>query len=64
MGAISPLGVGMNPVWARLLDWQSGIRQLPADIVQDLPVKVGGLVPALDMDSAAGFDPAAVLDVK
>lgn len=45
MGAISPLGVGVEPVWARLLDGQSGIRQLPADIVQDLPVKVGGLVP-------------------
>lgn len=64
MGAISPLGVGVEPVWARLLDGQSGIRQLPDDIVQDLPVKVGGLVPTLEMDSEAGFDPDAVLDVK
>ena len=57
MGVVSPLGCGSETVWQRLLAGQSGIRVLPDEIVGDLPAKIGGQVPTLDADSAAGFDP-------
>lgn len=40
MGAVSPLGCGVEAIWQRLLKGESGIRALPDEIVADLPVKV------------------------
>ncbi|KFB88876.1 hypothetical protein CR62_23825, partial [Serratia grimesii] len=57
MGAVSPLGCGVEAIWQRLLKGQSGIRPLPEEIVADLQVKVGGQVPSLEQDAEAGFDP-------
>lgn len=57
MGLVSPLGSGVEAVWARLLAGKSGIRNLPDDVVADLPAKVGGAVPTLADDAEAGFDP-------
>ncbi|NUT77366.1 beta-ketoacyl-ACP synthase II [Pseudomonas sp. C1C7] len=57
MGLVSPLGSGVDAVWARLLAGRSGIRNLPDDVVADLPTKVGGAVPTIADDSEAGFDP-------
>ncbi|VVN05977.1 3-oxoacyl-[acyl-carrier-protein] synthase 2 [Pseudomonas fluorescens] len=57
MGLVSPLGSGVEAVWARLLAGKSGIRCLPDDVVADLPAKVGGSVPTLADDAEAGFDP-------
>lgn len=57
MGLVSPLGSGVEAVWARLLAGKSGIKALPEDVVADLPAKVGGAVPALADDAEAGFDP-------
>ena len=45
MGAVSPLGCGVETIWQRLLKGESGIRALPDEIVADLPVKVGGKSP-------------------
>ncbi len=42
MGAVSPLGCGVEAIWQRLLKGESGIRALPDEIVADLPVEVGG----------------------
>ncbi|MDI9229609.1 beta-ketoacyl synthase N-terminal-like domain-containing protein, partial [Serratia bockelmannii] len=56
MGAVSPLGCGIEAIWQRLLKGESGIRALPDEIVADLPVKVGGQVPALAQDAEAGFN--------
>ena len=57
MGLVSPLGSGVEAVWARLLAGRSGLRNLPDDVVADLPAKVGGAVPTLEDDAEAGFDP-------
>ncbi|RON53514.1 beta-ketoacyl-ACP synthase II [Pseudomonas frederiksbergensis] len=57
MGLVSPLGTGVEAVWARLLAGRSGLRALPDEVVADLPAKVGGAVPSLAEDAEAGFDP-------
>ncbi|TBN43375.1 beta-ketoacyl-ACP synthase II [Pseudomonas sp. BGI-2] len=57
MGLVSPLGSGVEAVWARLLAGRSGLRKLPDEVVADLPAKVGGSVPTLGEDAEAGFDP-------
>lgn len=57
LGAVSPLGCGTETVWQRLLAGRSGIRLLPEEFTADLPAKVGGMVPSLAEDAAAGFDP-------
>jgi 3-oxoacyl-[acyl-carrier-protein] synthase II len=57
MGLVSPLGSGVEAVWARLLAGRSGLRNLPEEVVADLPAKVGGSVPTVAEDAEAGFDP-------
>jgi 3-oxoacyl-[acyl-carrier-protein] synthase II len=57
MGLVSPLGSGVEAVWARLLAGRSGLRNLPDEVVADLPARVGGVVPTLAEDTEAGFDP-------
>jgi 3-oxoacyl-[acyl-carrier-protein] synthase II len=57
MGLVSPLGSGVEAVWSRLLAGRSGLRNLPDEVVADLPAKVGGAVPTLADDLEAGFDP-------
>ena len=64
MGLVGPLGSGIETSWKRLLDGKSGIRSLPDKISNDLPVKIGGLVPSLIEDSEAGFDPDLIVDTK
>ncbi|VVO63291.1 beta-ketoacyl-ACP synthase II [Pseudomonas fluorescens] len=56
-GLVSPLGSGVEAVWARLLAGRSGLRNLPDAVVADLPAKVGGAVPTVADDAEAGFDP-------
>ncbi|UVL38900.1 beta-ketoacyl-ACP synthase II [Pseudomonas sp. B21-040] len=57
MGLVSPLGSGVEAVWERLLAGRSGLRNLPDEVVADLPAKVGGVVPTAEEDAEAGFDP-------
>ncbi|KAF1057199.1 MAG: 3-oxoacyl-[acyl-carrier-protein] synthase 2 [Pseudomonas citronellolis] len=64
MGAVSPLGCGVETIWQRLLAGRSGIRQLPEELIGDLAVRVGGQVPSLAEDAEAGFDPDALLPAK
>jgi 3-oxoacyl-[acyl-carrier-protein] synthase II len=64
MGAVSPLGANVQPIWARLLAGQSGIRTLPDEIFGALPARIGGVVPTLAEDAQAGFDPDLVMDPK
>lgn len=64
MGAVSPLGASVSSSWARLLAGQSGIRRLPEEIVGDLPAKVGGVVPSIEDDPEAGFNPDLILAPK
>ncbi len=64
MGIVSPLGVGIEPVWQRLLKGQSGIRALPAQTVDDITCKIAGSVPTLEEDPEAGFDPNVFIPAK
>src|SRR5882762_170654 len=60
MGAVSPLGCGVETNWSRLLAGRSGIRTLPEAITADLSAKVGGQVPDVAVDPEGGFDPDRV----
>lgn len=64
MGAVSPLAAGVETSWRRLLAGHSGIRRLPDDVVGDLAAKIAGVVPSVQEDANAGFDPDRVLDPK
>jgi 3-oxoacyl-[acyl-carrier-protein] synthase II len=64
MGAVSPLGATVSSSWERLVAGRSGLRRLLDDIVGDLPAKVGGVVPSIEEDPEAGFDPDTVLPPK
>lgn len=56
LGVVSPLGVGAEVTWRRLLSGASGIRRLDDAIVQDVPSKVAGMAPDLANDPEGGFD--------
>jgi 3-oxoacyl-[acyl-carrier-protein] synthase II len=45
IGLVTPLGIGAEGVWQRLLEGQSGIRSIQAFDVSDLPAKIAGQVP-------------------
>ncbi|BAQ81460.1 beta-ketoacyl-ACP synthase II [Pseudomonas sp. St29] len=64
MGAITPLGCGVEQVWQRLLAGQSGIRHLPEEFIQGLSTTIGGQVPDSQQDPQAGFDPDRLLTPK
>jgi 3-oxoacyl-[acyl-carrier-protein] synthase II len=55
MGAVSPLGCGVEINWSRLLAGQSGIRLLPEAMTTDLAAKVGGQVPDIAERSGRRF---------
>ena len=46
MGIASPLGIGIETVWSRLLEGRSGIGAITAFDASDLPAQVAGEVPA------------------
>jgi 3-oxoacyl-[acyl-carrier-protein] synthase II len=45
MGIVSPLGCGVERVWGRILNGESGIGGIQAFDVSDLPCKIAGQVP-------------------
>ncbi|MGY5803078.1 beta-ketoacyl-ACP synthase II [Rhizobium sp. LEGMi12c] len=64
MGLVSPLGVGVNASWKRLVEGRSGLRLLPEEMVADLAAKIGGVVPDIAEDPEAGFDVDRYVPVK
>ena len=46
MGAVTPLGIGVEHVWRRLLAGESGIGAIQSFDVKDLPAKIAGQVPS------------------
>jgi 3-oxoacyl-[acyl-carrier-protein] synthase II len=63
MGIVSPLGIGVEHVWRRLIDGQSGIAAIQSFDVSDLPAKVAGEVPA-GIRAEGGLDLAEWIPVK
>jgi 3-oxoacyl-[acyl-carrier-protein] synthase II len=45
LGLVTPLGVGVEHVWKRLLNSESGIGAIQSFDVSDLPAKIAGQVP-------------------
>jgi 3-oxoacyl-[acyl-carrier-protein] synthase II len=45
IGLVTPLGVGAEAVWKRLIAGESGIRAIQSFDVSDLPAKIAGQVP-------------------
>ena len=64
MGAVSPLGCGVESNWSRLIAGQSGIRALSDNVAADLPVKACGTVPDIVDDPEFGFDPDRAVQKK
>jgi len=63
MGAVSPLGVGIDTIWQRLLAGKSGIVHNDRFDTSDFACTIAGLVPSKANDSA-GFDPLDFIDAK
>lgn len=64
MGIVSPLGCGVEPVWRRLLDGRSGIRNIDRFDVDGFPIRIAGLVPDHEQDTEAGLDADSVCEPK
>jgi 3-oxoacyl-[acyl-carrier-protein] synthase II len=64
MGIISPLGCGVKPVWQRLTEGRSGITRIDRFDIEEFPVQIAGLVPGVEQDPEAGFDPRQVIEIK
>jgi 3-oxoacyl-[acyl-carrier-protein] synthase II len=45
MGLVTPLGSGVEHVWKRLLACESGVQRITTFNTDDLPAKIGALVP-------------------
>jgi 3-oxoacyl-[acyl-carrier-protein] synthase II len=63
MGIVSPLGIGVEHVWRRLIAGASGIAAIQSFDVSDLPAKVAGEVPA-GVRADGGLDLAEWIPVK
>ncbi|CAA7626687.1 beta-ketoacyl-ACP synthase II [Magnetospirillum sp. UT-4] len=62
LGIVSPLGVGAELNWKRLIAGESGIRAIEHFEVSDLAAKIGGVVPRGTGDGE--FDPDKVASAK
>jgi len=64
MGLVSPLGVGVELAWRRLLAGASGVRFLPAALTEGVPAQVAGRVPDAADDAEGGWDATRVVTAK
>lgn len=64
MGIVSPLGCGVDKVWQRLTDGQSGVGIIDRFNIDDFPIKIAGLVPSLEQDPEAGLNIEPVISAK
>jgi 3-oxoacyl-[acyl-carrier-protein] synthase II len=62
MGLVSPLGVGVDATWKRLVAGESGVRRITQFDVSDLPAQIAGSVPRGEGPDA--FDPSAIVPPK
>jgi len=63
MGIVSPLGLGVNTVWSKLIRSESGIRWLPDELRHITHTQIAGLVPNID-SSSNGLDKNKYLSPK
>lgn len=63
MGVVSPLGIGIDNVWNRLIAGESGIKAISSFDASNLPARVAGEVP-VGMKSEGKLDLAEWIPVK
>lgn len=63
MGLVSPLGVGVDYVWDRLINGESGLGSITSFDASELPSKVAGEIP-LGSFSENKFNPEDWMDLK
>ena len=63
MGIVSPLGCGIDAVWAKLLAGDSGVTRIDRFRVDDLACQIAGLVPA-GSKSEGKFNPEEWMEPK
>src|SRR5881227_1473368 len=51
MGLVTPLGIGLDQVWRRLLAGESGVGAIHSFDVSDLPARIAAQVPRGDRES-------------
>jgi len=61
MGLLSPLGLGAELSWKRLLEGKSGARRIEHFDVDDLPCKIASIIPR---EGEGAFDPDAFLEPR
>ncbi|WP_309083987.1 beta-ketoacyl-ACP synthase II [Chelativorans sp.] len=61
IGLLSPLGLGAEQGWKKLLAGKSGARRIDTFEVDDLPCKIANVIPREGEDA---FDPEAVLEPR
>lgn len=62
MGAVTPLGTGVETTWRRLMAGESGIRRNDRFDTEGWKCRIAGLVPG--REEAGGFDPEAAMDPR
>ena len=63
LGAITPLGVGVENVWKRLIAGQSGIKNNNRFDTENWKCQIAGLVPDKENDEF-GFNPLDFMESK
>ena len=56
IGLLTPLGVGQEVNWQRLINGYSGIRKINNFDTNDLPCKIAGQIPNISIDSEGGLN--------
>lgn len=64
LGALTPHGFGVQRSWHAIKNALSGITLLDSELVADLPVRVGGLVPDFDPQLLHGIEAIKPQDLK
>lgn len=64
MGAVSPLGTGVELAWQHLLQGKSGISTLPDTLAEGSPVRFAGWIKPYETDPVSGLDIAQHINAK
>ena len=64
IGLLTPLGVGQEVNWSRLINGYSGIKKIDTFETGDLPCKIAGQIPNISNDLEGGLNINDWIDTK
>ena len=64
IGLLTPLGVGQEVNWSRLINGYSGIKKIDTFETDDLPCKIAGQIPNISNDLEGGLNINDWIDTK